>query len=165
MKRAWYLFCFFCCFFAAKNNACAQIIFDCVDTTRINDYYLCGNPIYQPVCGCNGVTYRNECAAYYRGGVNYWTNGTCGNFGFDILSNPVLNDVTLSVYTRASERVLVEIWSNIGPKVYTNTFINTQETVQQFFIPTDAFEVGTYTLIMVVNGEFQAAKFVKVARE
>jgi hypothetical protein len=150
---------------ASKQNVQAQIIFDCVDTSRINDYYICGNPIYQPVCGCNGITYRNDCAAYYRGGVNYWNNGTCGNFGFDILSNPVLNELVLSIYTRNSERVLVEVWSTVGPKIFTRTINSAQESVQQLFIETDAFEIGSYILLVVVNGEFQSQKFIKASIE
>ena len=41
----------------------------------IFDNVLCPSVI-QPVCGCNGITYRNNCEAL-RNGVVAWTPGTC----------------------------------------------------------------------------------------
>ncbi len=32
--------------------------------------------IYQPVCGCNGVTYSNDCMAECSG-INDYTSGAC----------------------------------------------------------------------------------------
>lgn len=33
--------------------------------------------IFEPVCGCDGITYSNSCYATYYGGVAYWTDGEC----------------------------------------------------------------------------------------
>lgn len=48
----------------------------CVDPSVIDTNVVCP-AIYAPVCGCNGITYPNECIAYYQNGVTEWTPGPC----------------------------------------------------------------------------------------
>ncbi len=48
----------------------------CFDSTVINLNVLCP-AVYEPVCGCNGVTYSNECVAYNYNGITAWTPGIC----------------------------------------------------------------------------------------
>ncbi len=48
----------------------------CVDSSLINPLIWCTGG-YEPVCGCNGVTYFNSCVAIVRGGVTSWTPGPC----------------------------------------------------------------------------------------
>ncbi len=49
----------------------------CIDASLIDPNMGCVE-IWAPVCGCNGVTYSNECYATYYGGVTSWTEGECG---------------------------------------------------------------------------------------
>jgi hypothetical protein len=48
---------------------------ECVDPSRKDPNGVCTLE-YKPVCGCNGTTYGNSCAAM-RDGVLNWTEGAC----------------------------------------------------------------------------------------
>ena len=50
---------------------------ECIDETKIDELALCIE-IYEPVCGCNGITYPNICYASSFGGVTSFINGACG---------------------------------------------------------------------------------------
>ena len=50
----------------------------CIDSSLINLTILCMS-IWDPVCGCDSVTYSNDCIAEYHNGVTSWTQGACNS--------------------------------------------------------------------------------------
>lgn len=76
------------------NSGCNSLI-DCLDPDLIDPNAIC-NAIWAPVCGCNNITYGNECEATNFGGVTSWTDGECSGGGVcpDVLGAQVINDAT-----------------------------------------------------------------------
>jgi len=61
---------------AQKQNALLEVE-DCVDPSKINKDAAC-IMIYRPVCGCDNITYSNDCVAQNQGLLT-WTEGACGD--------------------------------------------------------------------------------------
>ncbi len=71
-----------CLTISNHNNTCHDticktvVVYGCINPNLINPNFPCFNQ-YQPVCGCNNVTYQNGCIARYRHGVSSFTSGPC----------------------------------------------------------------------------------------
>src|SRR5690242_9228868 len=100
----------------------------CTDSlVQPNPFAHCG-PDYNPVCACDGRTYRNDCMAEQLGAIlpGNWINGPCDFFDFDFYPNPVSSyNPELRVYVKSPAPVQVQLYSSFGILAFErNYFIN-----------------------------------------
>ena len=152
-------------------NGYAQIWVDCIDSNRVNPNYRCNDPSFDPVCGCNNVTYRNGCEMYNVGGVNYpstTSNGVCSNdyFYSFFYPNPCNDRINFNMQFAYQEYapVTLKIYSVFGNLMLSQSYTSiTSSPSPPITIYLTNLKSGMYTLVVRANGVYKITKFVKLA--
>jgi hypothetical protein len=125
----------------------------CIDSGRVNPLFQCNDQFYNPVCGCDGITYRNQCEAYNVYGVTNWRSGVCSGLDVDYYPNPVGPASPFTVNLSFPEFIMgnadLKI-SDLYGRIYTQRIINNfnRQTIQ---LDLSGLKTGLYFLIIASN--------------
>lgn len=145
--------------------ASAQFFGECVDSSLIPDSYYKCDKYFEPVCGCDGKSYRNPCAARFWGGLNNWTsNSVCTNFFIDFYPTAVTYfSPTFSIQMKQAGSATMYIFDDFGRLKYQRLYtVYDPSVIRSEEVPAETFDMGIYILVVVAGGEKQAIKFAKV---
>ena len=152
-------------FFA--EGAFSQVIYaPCKDSNKVeNIFYPCFVE-YDPVCGCDGVTYRDWCAAENKYALNQgnYIEGPCTDFHYDISPNQVFDFLKIKIRKKTAGYFVVNIFDTYGHQFYTRAYPYSDlfSNYLQIEIPMFGFRQGLYILEVVTDSEQKIEKFFKV---
>lgn len=143
----------------------AQWVFEpCVDSNRIQPFFQCNDTRFQPVCGCNFVTYRNDCVSFNVYGVNRIEyEGVCQNefFYFDFFPNLVTYNFQFFLQFFDKGAATIEIRDAFGKL----SFFRLVPTTNYFQTTIDAsgLRPGVYFISVRSGSIYYVKKFVRIS--
>ncbi len=153
---------FFLLFFASASlTSKAQFNQQCVDSGRVDPFFQCNDPSFLPVCGCNLVTYRNECVANRNGGVNFInSDGVCPNdyIYAEIFPTIVTDYITLYLQFYEKGSAFIQIRDTYGKIMFSQNYLSL--TSRMFSLDRSGYGTGIYYVLVSAGNVQKILKFV-----
>lgn len=126
----------------------------CIDSSMVQYGAYC-DPYWDPVCGCDGYTYQNDCYARNAGLTN-WYYGICDAIDFNFTPNPPYDFIYVDAMMQLQGTMYVQVYDRFGQIYYFNIFSNVLRL--QFQIDMKSFPTGIYYLYIYCDGGFRVKK-------
>ena len=149
-------------FFAAMLLFCSTAAIGqtgCYDPSLLQHNSYC-NPDFEPVCGCDGVTYKNECNARNYFGISYSTYGPCSNIAFRVRPNPVRDFLTIEIvfkYESNGQILIYDMQGNLRYRRLLRDETRYQQNLEVFGLPK-----GLYLVLVESGGLYEYQRFLKL---
>ena len=153
------LFCLFFVLIFTRSALYAQFN-ACIDSTSIYTA-PCPPPdtIYEPLCGCNNVTYNNLCDLNQARVLNYLP-GPCEEIVIhSLFPNPTSSEITYRIVLNQQETITIVIYDEFGKLQYSQDYQDVYD--ETFTTDMTSLRSGVYIMVAYATNHFSYKKFVK----